>query len=328
MYPYELFTECPVHTKFDKTDLLKHCTLAKTTELHQFAGSLVYYEHLSLDPFIVTSYIFQNTKRHIPLIAVQPFAMPPFTAAKMVHSILSLYRRKLYLNMVSGQVESELEEVGNTLDKNERYSRLIEYAEIVRTLLASNEPLTFQGDYYNYKNLQINSSVPPELMPKIFIASGSGSSESLQAAGKVGDVLVSMADSAANYQEKFIGKVSGKKLEFGMKVNIISGRTKEEAFIKARQSSKFRERAISRNMLRSKLRLTSVEEELYYPSNGDRGNAPLWVGSYEQIAAYAQGFINLGVNHFIIQNANDNDTVIDCGEVFRLIKCPSEIVHP
>jgi alkanesulfonate monooxygenase len=328
MYPFELFSECPVHTRFDKSVLMDHCALAKTAELHQFAGSLVYYEHLSLDPFIAVSYIFQKTKRHIPLIALQPYAMPPFTAAKIVHSILSLYRRKLYLNMVSGQVERELEEVGDTLDKKARYRRLIEYTTIVRLLLTSNEPLTFQGDYYHYKNLQINSAVPPDLMPKIYLASGSGSSESLQAASQVGDVLLSIADSKANFQEKFISRATEQKLEFGMKVNIISGRTKEEALTKARQSSKFRERTISRNMLKAELRLTAEEEELYYPGNGDRGNAPLWVGSYEQVAAYAQSFVNLGVSHFIIQNADRNDTVIDCGEVFRMVKRPAEIVRP
>ena len=52
----------------------------------------------------------------------------------------------------------------------ERYSRLGEFILIVRQLLASTRPVTFQGKYYATNNLQLRPGLPPALMPEFLIA--------------------------------------------------------------------------------------------------------------------------------------------------------------
>ncbi|MGG1516560.1 LLM class flavin-dependent oxidoreductase [Paenibacillus oryzisoli] len=317
MTAVEIYSESPVHHKFNKSVLMEHCMLSQELDEYLFTGSLVYYEHLSLDPFIAASFILQNTKHHIPLIALQPYTLQPFTAAKIVHSLASLYQRKVYLNIVSGQVSSEFDEIGDQLGKNERYLRLIEFTQILRLLLSTNEPLTFNGQYYQYKNLRINSALPLELMPKIFIASGSSSAESLDAASKVGDVLVSMSTSMHQYRQQFSEVIAEKKLELGIKVNIIAGQTREEALSKAKKTHQFRVRAVTKSVIKDRLQLSDEENDIFYPTNGDKGNAPMWIGSYDQIARYVSQYRDLGVKHFIIQNANNAAIGKDVYEIFR-----------
>ena len=66
----------------------------------------------------------QNTNHHIPLIALQPYTMEPFTAAKIIHSITNFYKRPIYINMVTGLSENDLGEIENNLSKEQRYARL------------------------------------------------------------------------------------------------------------------------------------------------------------------------------------------------------------
>ena len=91
--------------------------------------------------------VFERTRRSSPLVAVNPIYMHPFTTAKMVASFARLYGRKTYLNMITGTALSYLHAMADELTHGERYQRLCEYGSIVRGLLTSDAPLTFDGSY-------------------------------------------------------------------------------------------------------------------------------------------------------------------------------------
>lgn len=187
----------------------------------------------------------QNTKSHISLIAIQPYSIPPFSAAKMIHTFTHLYQRKLYINMVIGSFPYELSEIGDVIDKKQRYDRLIEYTTtIVQSLLRSNEPFSFQGDYYNYINLLVRAAVQDGYMPKVFIASGTTSFDGLGVAQQIGDVLLTIPKSLSDYKSSFPDHIKQTYRGLGIKIRLICKPSSEEALKAAKDSKNFRLREL------------------------------------------------------------------------------------
>ena len=50
----------------------------------------------------------------------------------------------------------------------QRYTRLVEYTEIINSLLASNAPVSFDGEYYKMINLKLSPQLPDEMEPGYF----------------------------------------------------------------------------------------------------------------------------------------------------------------
>jgi alkanesulfonate monooxygenase len=75
-----------------------------------FTGNDTYVE-----PWLVAQTVLEQTTNLSPLIAVNPVYMHPFTAAKMISSFAHLYKRRVYLNMVTGTAVSHLEALGDSI---------------------------------------------------------------------------------------------------------------------------------------------------------------------------------------------------------------------
>src|SRR6202049_3843661 len=146
---------------------------------------LVYTDNSLVDPWLVSQIILQNTKKLCPLIAVQPVYMHPYSVAKMVASFGHLYGRRIYLNMVAGGFKNDLIALNDTTPHDERYTRLVEYTTIIKQLLSSPGPVTFEGKFYKVDNLKMTPPLAPELFPGILM---SGSSDAGLAACRAGGV--------------------------------------------------------------------------------------------------------------------------------------------
>src|SRR5690349_1082787 len=90
-------------------------------------GALVYSDPEQLEAWTAAQMIVEKTERFIPLIAVNPVNMHPFSVAQMVSAIGFLYQRAVDLNLVSGGFEVHLRKLGCSLGHEQRYDRLAEY---------------------------------------------------------------------------------------------------------------------------------------------------------------------------------------------------------
>jgi len=78
--------------------------VARWSEEAGCTAILVYTDNSLVDPWLVSQIILQNTEKLCPLIAIQPVYMHPYTAAKVIASFGHLYGRRVYLNMVAGDL--------------------------------------------------------------------------------------------------------------------------------------------------------------------------------------------------------------------------------
>lgn len=296
--------------------------LARRAEDHGFTGLLIFYDHMILDPWAVAGLILQQTSTLTPLVAMQPYTLPPFTAAKMIGSLVSLYRRRIDLNIITGAAPEELDQVGDKLDHEQRYARATEYVTLLRQLLSRDEPVTWDGDYYRCRGLQINSRLSEHLLPRIFVPGSSEASKRL--AAQVGHVMITHPEPVDLFARNFLAGREDRVQAMGVRVGLVARETDEEAWAAARKDHLVDRAARLRTLLKRDsqsdwnarmARLASdadVYDDVYWtgPYSTGRTAAPVLVGSYDSVARYLDRYVELGVSSLLL-------TKVDSEEDFR-----------
>jgi alkanesulfonate monooxygenase len=287
--------------------------LARRAEKYDFAGLLVFYNHLVLDPWTVAGLIMQETTKLTPLVALQPYSIPPFTAAKTISSLTSVYRRRIDLNVVTGAAPEELNQVNEKLSHDQRYERAIEYVTVVRKLLSSAAPLTWHGEYYQFDGLRINSAVVPQLLPRIFVAGSSDASSNL--ARQVGHVMITYPEPIEMFAANFVHARKNYGLELGVRFGLVARETDGEARAAALKDNPM-DRATRLRMLlkresesvwsRRIAQLASeanIHDEVYWTGL----YTPLLVGSYARVADYLSRYVALGVSKLLLAKVDSEE---------------------
>lgn len=176
----DLFTTMPESIEGDRLQFISEIKrIAIQSEKYGFRGTLLYSDNRLADPWVVTSLILDETTHLIPMIALQPVYMHPYTVAKKISSIAFLNNRKIALNLIAGGYINDLKALGGHVDHDRRYDRLVEYTEIIQKLLTSSGGVTYDGEFYQIKNLKLKPEIPEELLPDYYL---SGSSDVAKAA--------------------------------------------------------------------------------------------------------------------------------------------------
>ena len=223
--PIEIFSTSPQSKDFPREAYVQQViNVARWSEEAGCTAILVYTDNSLVDPWLVSQIILQNTRKLCPLIAIQPIYMHPYSVAKMVASFAHLYGRRSYLNMVAGGFRNDLLALNDTTPHDDRYARLVEYTTIIKLLLASPDPVTYEGKYYRVDKLRMTPPLPPEHFPGILM---SGSSDAgLAAAMAVDAVAVQYPKPAKECEPTAL--LNG--IRVGVRVGIIARETSEEAW--------------------------------------------------------------------------------------------------
>jgi alkanesulfonate monooxygenase len=190
-------------------------------------GILVYTDNSLLDPWLCAQIVLQSTRELVPLVAVQPIYMHPYSVAKMIATLSYLYSRRIDLNMVAGGFKTDLAALCDETPHDRRYDRLVEFTTIVKRLVAGAGPVTFRGAFHKVMNATLIPKVPPALQPRVLV---SGSSEAGLAASRALDALPVQYPEPAKEGEA----PSGAK-EFGIRVGIVARDREEDAWAVARE---------------------------------------------------------------------------------------------
>ena len=218
------FTTCPQTKDVAAADYAERVAeVARWSESGGCQGILVYTDNGIADPWLVSQLIIQSTHALSPLVAVQPVYMSPYAAAKMVATLGYLHGRRVDLNMVAGGFRNDLLSLSDDTAHDDRYERLVEYAQVVRGLLTSSEPFSFEGTYYRLVKARLRPSLDERLLPG-FLVSGS-SPAGMAAAGALGATAVKYPQPAQQEAPD-----PGAVVAAGIRVGVISRPTDSEAW--------------------------------------------------------------------------------------------------
>jgi alkanesulfonate monooxygenase len=270
---------------------------------------LVYTDNSIADPWLVAHTALAATTTLAPLVAVQPLYMHPCWAAKMVATLGLLHGRRIYVNLVAGGFRNDLLALGDDLEHDLRYDRLVEYAKVMKLALAARGPFSFSGRYYRVENARLRPDLPPELEPRFFVSGSSAAG--LAAARALGATAVKYPQPA---REEVVPEADD-DLQLGIRVGIVARETEEEAWREARR----RFPADRRGQLTHRMAMAVSDSEWHrqlaeredgvepvndpywlWPFQNYRTFCPYLVGSYDRVGAELAAYLERRFTTFIV----------------------------
>lgn len=313
--PFRVFATCPQSKDgASESYAADVAAVAAWSEEAGFHGILVYTDNSLVDPWLVSQLILRKTRFLSPLVAVQPAYMHPYTAAKMIASLAFLHGRRLDVNLVAGGFRKDLLALADETPHDERYDRLVEYGEIVRGLLTTPRPYSFEGDYYRVRNLQLRPAVPAELLPTFFV---SGSSPAgLAAARRLRATAVKYPQPAHEERSTSEPEAGG----LGIRVGIVARESDEEAWRVAHDrfpgdrkgqlthqlameaTDSHWHRQLSRRQSGSESNGSAPSQDPYWlwPFQNYHTFCPYLVGSYDRVASELRAYKESGFTTLIV----------------------------
>jgi alkanesulfonate monooxygenase len=325
----DVFSTCPQSRDGQPGYAQRAVEAAQWSEAAGCQGILIYADNGIVDPWLVAHAIVLATQRIGPLVAVQPVYMHPYSAAKMVASLAHLYGRRLFINMLAGGFRNDLIALADNTPHDERYTRTLEYALVMKRLLENSGPVTFEGKYYAVHNLRLTPGLDEGLRPG-FLMSGSS------AAGR--SAAAALRATAVEYPEPVDGtppddSTFPEGLPRGARVGIIARSTDEEAWRAALE--RFPEDR--RGRVTQRLAIATSDSEWLHRlsklSAGSEGPAsPYWlgpfhnyqtfcpylVGSYQMVANELGRYIGRGFHTFVLDIPRTRDDLETAASAFRL----------
>lgn len=322
----QIFSTCPSSTMAPDRYAERVAEVARWSERAGCAGILVYTDNSLVDPWLVSQVILQNTASLSPLVAVQPVYMHPYSVAKMISTLGCLYNRRVFLNMVAGGFKNDLVALGDTTPHDSRYRRLVEYTSILRQLLDSRGPITFDGEFYKVNALTLKPPLAPELYPGILV---SGSSPAgMAAAAEIGATPI-------QYPEPLGPGAPIKPCASrtcGVRIGIVSRLREEDAWQVARDRFPADRKGQLTRQLASKISDSAWHKQLadvgqrgaemrgaywLHPFENYQTNCPYLVGSYDKVAGELGKYIDHGFRTFILDIPPTEEELEHIGRVFQ-----------
>jgi alkanesulfonate monooxygenase len=278
---------------------------------------LIYTDNSMIDPWLIAQLVIENTFHLSPLVALQPVYMHPFSAAKMVSSLSALYNRRVDLNLVAGGFRNDLIALNDPTPHDARYERLAEYAKVVLDLLRQHSPTTFEGGYYQVRNLTLQPALAAALTPEVLMSGSSAAG--LNSARAIGAIPVQYPEPPEHYAASSEDKPLGGR---GLRIGIIARSDEEEAWRVAHD----RFPDDRQGQITHKLAL-KVSDSVWHQRLAELGEAtaqdtsvnvvgrnPYWlgpyenyktfcpylVGNYETVAEAISGYLAAGYDTFIL----------------------------
>jgi alkanesulfonate monooxygenase len=329
-----IFTTCPQSKDLDRRDYIRRVIdISQWSEELHCDGMLIYTDNSLVDPWLIAQIVVENTKRLMPLVAVQPIYMHPYSVAKLVASIAHLHDRRIALNMLAGGFRNDLIALGDTTAHDDRYLRTTEYTQIVRSLLEGGSATEFTGKYYSVTNLRMTPSLPPEHFPEILI---SGSSAAGMAAAKaIGATAIRYPQPSEFEAAERDALATG--IKCGVRVGIIAREESDEAWRTAHERFPPDRRgqlahqvamrvsdSVWHKQLSSHGEHPLAEDTPYWlvPMQNYKTFCPYIVGSYSCVATELGRYISLGFRTVILDIPPSRDDLVHTMEAFRTAMKP------
>jgi len=189
---------------------------------------LVNFDYAKPDPMMLSAVLATLEKQMKFLIAMRSGIISPTYFVQQVNTFAAATQGRILLNIVAGYSPTELKSYGDFLAHKNRYERTEEFLSICNSLWHHDEPLDFEGKYYQLNQAKIRTSfiAPNRNAPYIFVAGGSDNA--CQLAIRQGDCWMRFLDKTEKLAKEIIPVLKARK-EVGLRFSVIIRQTKKAA---------------------------------------------------------------------------------------------------
>lgn len=333
----QLFTTMPQSVEYEGSAFMEELKkIAVQSEKNGYRGTLIYSDNRLADPWMITSVILAETRKLLPMIALQPVYMHPYTVAKKIASIGLMYRRKIALNLIAGGFRNDLLALGDSTEHDKRYDRLCEYTEIIQRLLISGKPVSYDGEFYQVKNLKMQPQLPESLQPEYYL---SGSSPAAEASAKrLGATLIQYPEPKDTYPAK--PGLENNSLE-GIRIGVLARDTHQEAWREAAKRFPETRQGVLSHHLAEKVSDSEWHKKLSEQDSKDTADEPVYwlgpfrhyqtfcpylVGDHQEVAEELSYYLDLGCRICILDIPVSERELRHTMDVFKLASLKTQEV--
>ncbi|MGA7055686.1 MAG: LLM class flavin-dependent oxidoreductase [Mycobacterium sp.] len=301
------------------------------------------------DAWLTTAMLVEATETLKFLVAFRPGLLSPTLAAQMAGTFQRHSEGRLLLNVVTGGEPHEQQAYGDYLDKQARYARTAEFLNVVRQLWTSDAPVSFAGEHIRIEGAELTNR--PDPLPPVFFGGSSGPAGPV--AAKYADVYLTWGEPPPAVGEKLdwirgLATDSGRELQYGLRIHVISRDISEEAWAEADRLLAAVDPADVERVQASLARSESEGQRRMLNLHGGSSNRllvgpNLWagvglvrggagtalVGSHAEVAERLVEYAQLGIDHFILSGYPHLEEAYWFGEgVLPLLEREGLWTHP
>ncbi|MDF9506993.1 LLM class flavin-dependent oxidoreductase [Bacillus cereus] len=285
-------------------------------EQHNFDAVLVGSKQKALDPWLMASHLSQFTSTIRFLVAQNTNQVTPIHSSKSLHSLAYLNNGRVDINIVSG---GAVQEIINTDNHANRYSRTREFIDIFMTLKDVGEICNYNGNYFLIDNYNLFPQPNNKFASNVCVAGSSD--DAIDIAAAYADIYLVYANDLKlleNWYSKVRSKAEklNRNITCGLLIDVIARETSKEAW---EEAYKFEKRFTPIQKKMKKLYLNSVDSvgteshRALLTYKNLRVDKNLWaglaqistsvplsiVGSYQEVIDTIKKLQGIGAEYFI-----------------------------
>ena len=159
--------------------------IVQAHEQHGWDHVLFPYASDGPDPAQAAAWAAAHTDRIQLRVAHRPNVSAPTFAAKTFATLDTASGGRVTVHLIAGGLTSDQRAEGDDLDKDARYDRLAEYADVLLRSWTSSEPFSHIGPYYRTEEFLLRARVGP----RPGLSAGGASRRALEVGARVADVF-------------------------------------------------------------------------------------------------------------------------------------------
>lgn len=307
-HPYSDGVTDPRGLNFNYFDYLHQ--VARAAELAGFEGIRIPEDINGDEPWIVAGYVARGS-RHLKLLTEFDASRGSSVyAAKNTVSYQRFTDGRFAWQISAGGNEQHIRSLGDFAADDEIIPRIEEFVTVARGVLTQS-PYTFKGKYFEVLNGGFQGALANQKVPPVYL---SGNSEqALALSAKTADVHIFDAASVDDIRQQIdhlsaIAKQHGRKIGFGLRIDIIARETEQEAIFDAHR---FREQSDQNNDSHS----AQADSNLWAGLSTDiTGAHATLVGSYEQVTQALVDYAQAGITSFLLSSVPHFEEAYRLGE--------------
>ena len=307
-HPYSEGVTDPRGLNFNYFDYLHQ--VARAAELAGFEGVRIPEDINGDEPWIVAGYVARGN-RHLKLLTEFDASRGSSVyAAKNTVSYQRFTDGRFAWQISTGGDEQHRRALGDFVADDEIIPRIEEFVTVARGVLTQS-PYTFKGQYFEVLNGGFQGALANHKVPPVYLSGDSH--EALALSAKTADVHIFGAAGVDDIKQQIehlnaIAKQHGRKLGFGLRIDIVARETEQEAIFDAHR---FWEQSDKKNGSYA----PSVNNNLWSGLSTDitGANATL-VGSYEQVTQALVDYAAAGITSFLLSSVPHFEEAYRLGE--------------
>lgn len=268
-----------------------------------FSYSLITMGHNRLDPWVLAQALMSASSDFNPLIAVNPYYQHPLQIIKKLSTLQQFYPNRVALNLIPGSFEKEMKALNELSTFEEKQHRLHEFSSVIKGYIENKNEFSFSGESYQLSSARIYPALEDKDI-KVFF-SGMGQSR------RAGNEKTYFVQNIRPFEEM----LPAAQPHLGLSLGVCARRSSEEAqealqrlYPDNRQGRMLFEMAVNNDTtpwnVWIKKRLEDNKSDgadfNLRPMKNFWSPAPFIVGSYDQVAAQLNKYVELGYEFFIL----------------------------